>query len=208
MDGVFMKKLMKRVGFLAMLAAFFWSGALLADREKLNENLIRFHVVANSDSEADQAVKLRVRDAVIAGIGKDLEKVADVEEARVYLLKSLPKIQQIANETLIAAGFEPDAAVSLCREAFDTRYYGTFSLPAGVYEELRITIGEGAGHNWWCVTFPALCIPATTDGFEAEAAGAGFSDTLTDTLTGEKHYEVRFFFLDALGKLENMFFAG
>lgn len=203
-----MKKLMKRVWLCASLAAVVWCWGLIADRKQLNEELIRFHVVANSDSQQDQAVKLQVRDAVIKSVESDLQKIADVEEARVYLQKNLPKIQQIANDTLIAAGFEPTAAVSLCQEAFDTRYYDTFTLPAGVYEALRITIGEGAGHNWWCVTFPGLCIPATSDGFEAEAAGAGFSDTLTDTLTGEEGYEVRFFLLDAFGRLENMFFAG
>lgn len=203
-----MKKLMRRVGICLMLAALVWCGALIADRQQLKQELIRFHVVANSDSEEDQAVKLQVRDAVIASVEADLRKIADVEEAKLYLQKNLPKIQQIANETLIAAGFAPDAAVSLCQEAFDTRYYDTFSLPAGVYEALRITIGAGEGHNWWCVTFPGLCIPATSDGFEAEAAGAGFSDALTGALAGEEEYEVRFFLLDALGKLENMFFAG
>ena len=202
-----MKKLLKRVGLCFVLAAAVWCSALIADRQMLKEELIRFHVVANSDSEEDQAVKLRVRDAVLASVEADLQKIADVEEAKVYLQKNLPKIQQVANDTLIAAGFPPDAVVSLCQEAFDTRYYDTFALPAGVYEALRITIGAGEGHNWWCVTFPGLCIPATSDGFEAEAAGAGFSDALTETLTGKEGYEVRFFLLDAMGRLENLFFA-
>ena len=203
-----MKKILKRVCICLTVAAFFWCGGLIADRKTLGDSLIRFHVVANSDSAADQTVKLQVRDAVLASLESDLEKIGDVEQAKQYLREKLPYIQQIANETLEKAGFPPDAAVSLCREAFDTRYYDTFSLPAGVYEALRITIGEGAGHNWWCVTFPGLCLPATSDGFEAEAAGAGFSDSLTDTLSGEEDYQVRFFLLDALGKLENMFFAG
>ena len=203
-----MRKLWNRILLCAVLASAVWGFGLMADREVLKEELIRFHVVANSDSREDQEVKLQVRDAVIAGIGAELEKIADAQEAKLYLQKNLPKIQQLANDTLVAAGFEPTAVVSLCREAFDTRVYDTFALPAGVYEALRITIGEGKGHNWWCVTFPGLCLPATSDGFKAEAAGAGFSDTLTETLTGEEGYEVRFFLLDALGTLENMFFAG
>lgn len=203
-----MKKLWKRVGICLTIAVIFWCGTLIADRETLNEELIRLHVVANSDSDADQTIKLQVRDAVTASLQSDLAKVADVDEAKAYLQENLPKIQAVANEALKAAGCDQEAVVTLCHEAFDTRYYDTFTLPAGVYESLRIIIGEGAGHNWWCVVFPSLCIPATSEGFEAEAAGAGFPDSLTGALTGEEKYEVRFYFLDALGKLENMLFEG
>ena len=129
-----------------------------------------------------------------------------MEEAKAYLQENLPKIRTIANETLNAMGFDGEAVVTLCKEAFDTRYYDTFTLPAGVYESLRITIGEGEGKNWWCVAFPTLCVPATTEGFADAAVGAGFSDTLSNTLAGEEGYEVRFYLLDALGRLENIFF--
>ena len=183
-----------------------WGGTLLADRQRLNEELIRLHVVANSDSRVDQEVKLQVRDAVIQSLEADLEALADVEQAKAYLTENLPKIQAVANETLEEAGFSGEAVVSLCKEAFDTRYYDTFTLPAGVYEALRITIGEGKGHNWWCVVFPTLCVPATTEGFEDTAAGAGFPDSLTGALTGEEEYEVRFYLLDVLGRMENRFF--
>ena len=201
-----MKKLLNRVGICLILAAFVWCGTLIADRERLNEELIRLHVVANSDSDEDQSIKLRVRDAVTESLQNDLAKVADVDEAKAYLQENLPKIQAVANETLEALGCNYEAVVTLCRETFDTRYYDTFTLPAGVYEALRITIGEGEGHNWWCVVFPSLCIPATSEGFETEAVGAGFPDSLTGALTGEEEYEVRFYLLDALGKLESRLF--
>lgn len=203
-----MKKLMKRVGICLILVTLVWCGTLIADRQRLNEELIRLHVVANSDSEEDQSIKLQVRDAVTKSLQSDLAKVADVEEAKAYLKANLPKIQAVANETLAKAGFDGEAVVTLCKEAFETRYYDTFTLPAGVYEALRITIGEGEGHNWWCVVFPSLCVPATTSGFADTAAGAGFPETLSGALTGEEEYEVRFFCLDALGKLENLFFRG
>ena len=203
----FMRKMMRRTLFCLTLAGIIWCGGMLRDYETVHNELIRLHVVANSDSPEDQAVKLKVRDAVIESLEEDLQKIGDVEAAKTYLREKLPYIQQVANDALESAGFSPDAAVSLCREAFDTRYYDTFTLPAGVYEALRITIGEGNGRNWWCVTFPGLCLPATTEGFESEAVGAGFSDTLTDTLTGQPT-EIRFFLLDAFCRLENMFFAG
>ena len=84
----------------------------------------------------------------------------------------------------------------------------TFTLPAGIYEALRITIGEGEGHNWWCVAFPSLCLSATSEEFADKAAGAGFPDSLTGALDGEEKYEVRFFLLDALGELEKFLYAG
>lgn len=202
-----MKKLCKRVLFCALTAVIVWSAMLIADREILNDQLIRFHVVAASDSAEDQAVKRKVRDAVLEAIRTDLDALTDVDAAKAYLEEQIPKIQAIANSTLAAAGISQEAVVSLCREAFDTRVYETFTLPAGLYETLRIVIGEGEGHNWWCVTFPSLCMAATTEAFQDAAVGAGFSEELTDTLMEKEKHEVRFFFLDQLGRLENILFA-
>ena len=199
-----MKKCLKRVLICFLLAAFFWCGALIADRQQLRSELVRLHVVANSDSPCDQEIKLQVRDAVIRCVETDLQNIADIGKAKQYLRENLPKIQTAANEALQLAGCDLDAAVTLCREAFDTRVYDTFKLPSGIYDSLRITIGEGEGRNWWCVVFPSLCLPTTTEGFRDVAAGAGFSEALSNTLAGESEYKVRFYFLDALGKLENM----
>lgn len=196
---------MRNLTICFLLAAIFWCGSLLSDRRSLSGQLIRLHVVANSDSAEDQQVKLQVRDAVISGIQSDLAKAGDMEEARAYLQENLPKIQRIANGVLKRAGFEEEAVATLCRETFDKRVYDTFSLPAGVYEALRITIGEGEGRNWWCVAFPSLCLPATTSGFEDTAVEAGFSETMTKTLSGED-CQLRFYLLDALGRLENKLF--
>ena len=90
-----MKKLLKRIGICLVLAASVWCGSLLADRQRLNDELIRFHVVANSDSEEDQSIKLQVRDAVLNSLQSDLNKIADVNEARAYLQAKLPQIQWI-----------------------------------------------------------------------------------------------------------------
>lgn len=177
----------------------------MGDRQTLNEELLRLHVVANSDNSQDQAIKLRVRDAVIESISEDLAKIGDFETAKAYIRENLPKIQQAANAMLVALGCEPTAQVTLQQEVFDTRVYDTFTLPAGVYESLRVTIGEGAGKNWWCVVFPTLCVPATSDGFEDVAAGAGFPDSLTKSLEGE--YEIRFYLLDLLGRWQGRRFS-
>ncbi len=202
-----MKKLVKRVVFCFLLVVFLWSAAVVRDRNMLNENLIRLHVVANSDSQEDQSIKLQVRDAVMDSLQSSLANVADVHQAMDYLQQNLPMIQETANAVLEKAGYDGEAVVTLCKEAFDTRYYDTFTLPAGVYEALRITIGEGAGKNWWCVVFPTFCVPAAGEGFEDVAVDAGFSNALSGTLTGQTPYELRFFFLDKLGELENRLFT-
>lgn len=206
MDGVFMKKFVRRVLLCLMIVTLVGTGMLIADRQTLKKSLIRLHVVANSDDQNDQNVKLLVRDAVIQSIQEDLSDVADMEQAKAYLQENLPKIQSLANMVLEAAGFEQQAVVSLCQESFITREYDTFTLPAGVYEALRIVIGEGEGQNWWCVAFPSLCIPATSAGFVETAADAGLPDHLTETLAGKQEYKLRFCLLDTIGKVENYFF--
>ena len=197
-----MKKILKRILLCALISGCFWCWGVISDRQTLNEELLRLHVVAASDSQEDQAIKLRVRDAVIHSISQDLEKITDVEAAKQYIQENLPKIQKTANDTLKALGCTDEAVATLKEEVFDTRFYDTFTLPAGVYEALRITIGEGKGQNWWCVAFPTLCVPATAEGFEEAAVAAGFSEDLTDTLEGE--YEIRFYLLDLLGRLEGI----
>lgn len=198
----------KCIGLCLLLTAFVWTIGLIHDRQYLNRELIRLHVVANSDSEYDQKVKLQVRDAILDSISEGLENVADVQTAKDYLRENLPKIEAVANQTLEAAGVDSHAAVTLCREAFDIRKYDTFTLPAGVYESLRVVIGGGQGKNWWCVAFPSLCMSATSEEFEAAAQTAGMDDTLTQTLSGQPDYELRFYLLDVLGRVENTCFHG
>ena len=204
----FVKKLTKILVTSILLFSLFWLGGIIFDRQQLDNNLIRLHVVANSDSEADQAVKLQVRDAIVSSLQPDMQKISGIAEAKEYLCGKLQQLEETANSALAASGSSLQAVVTLEKEAFSTRDYETFSLPAGVYESLRVTIGEGEGKNWWCVVFPTLCIPATAEGFEDVAAGAGFPEALTAALEGERGYEVRFFLLDALGRMEGYFRKG
>ena len=201
-----MRRSLKRIVICSILVGFCWTLVLLKDRNTLNTNLIRFHVVANSDSTEDQTVKLQIRDAVLDRINLDLKELQDIDAAKVYLQENLPKIQALVDQTLIQLGYPGNSNVSLCKETFDVRHYDTFSLPAGVYDSLRIIIGEGNGKNWWCVSFPSLCIPATTAEFSDAAVSAGFSLPLVRSLSGNENYEIHFFFLNQLGKLENILF--
>ena len=206
MDGVFMRKFFRRLVICGLIALLFWGSFLLADRKQLKDGIIRFHVVAHSDSHEDQTIKLRIRDTVLQSMQSDIRKITDIDEARKYVQQSLPKLQLLVDQTLEELGFSGGSLVSFCKESFDIRHYDTFSLPAGVYDSLRIVIGDGQGKNWWCVSFPSLCIPATSSGFADMAVSAGFSEPLVQALSGNEAYEIRFFFLDQLGKLENILF--
>lgn len=198
-----MKNILKLIGTLLLLAAAFYLGTVASDRQVLSENLIRLHVVADSNSAEDQQIKLQVRDAITAKLETFMDDFSDLETAKAYLQAHLPELEKIANDTLKAAGNGCRAVVTLAKEAFPTREYDTFTLPAGIYESLRVTIGSGEGKNWWCVVFPSLCASATTDGFEDTAVSAGFSDRVAGTLTGKQEYRVRFFLLDCFGWVEN-----
>ena len=179
---------------------------LLRDSKALEENLVRLHVVANSDSQEDQDLKLQVRDAVVEQLNQVMGTLDSAQAAKDFLSAHLTEIQQTANEVLQEAGSQLKAQVSLALEEFPTRVYDTFQLPAGLYEALRITIGEGEGHNWWCVVFPTLCVPASSEGFQETAEAAGLSDRLAGTLTQDSGgYEIRFRLLDWLGQVKNWF---
>lgn len=203
-----MSRTIKRITVLSVFVAVIFGITLIRDRQMLNENLIRLHVVGASDRVDDQNTKLLVRDAIVASLSEALRDVTDVQEAKLYIETHLPEIESVANDTLRRLGIKQNAVARFMEEEFPAREYETFSLPSGVYRSLRIVIGDGSGQNWWCVVFPSLCLEASSDAVEDEAAGAGFSQELTDTITGKQNYKIRFYLLDVLGKIENFFFVG
>ncbi len=201
-----MKTMIKLVIGILLAITFLSVYRAYRDRQILQEDLIRLHVVANSNSEEDQEIKLMVRDAITEYLKPIMEKVPNKEQALQFMRENLGAIEEIANDVLARIGANESAVVSLEPEAFGTREYDTFTLPAGVYDALRIEIGEGDGKNWWCVVFPTLCIPATSGGFQDMAVSTGFSETLTDTLANKDGYQLRFFLLDCIGRIENILF--
>lgn len=174
---------------------------LQQEQAALAEKLIRLHVVANSDSEADQTLKLQVRDAVLA-VTEPL--VAEAADPKAALAASLPEIQSAAESCLLEHGSSDDVTVTLGREKFPTRVYDTFSLPAGVYTALRVTIGTGEGHNWWCVVFPSICLRAASEDLESATAAAGFTDQEVKLITEDGGgYVLKFKTLELLQKLQD-----
>jgi len=198
-----MRKTTKFLFAICTLILLFCFGILIADKQSLRTQFIRLHVVANSDSTEDQAEKLAVRDAVMCQLGKHLNGVDDIATARESLKGNIWNINAIANHTLSELGSENIATITFTLEEFNRREYETFSLPAGVYETLRIQIGTGRGRNWWCVVFPELCTQTSSENFKATAVSAGINQGLSLTLSNEPQYEFRFFLLDCIGKIEN-----
>ena len=200
-----MGKMMRFFVLSVIISALFILGGLLADKQMLQEKLIRLHVVANSDSEQDQNDKLIVKDAVISYLQENTANIQSTADAKKFLSKNLDKIQQVVNQTLEKMQVPYIGKVSLDLEKFSTRVYETFSLPSGVYNALRIELGTGAGENWWCVAFPSLCMPKTSEEFHTKAIEAGLQENLVGTISDEQ-YKIRFFLLDCIGKIENFFY--
>ena len=159
---------------LALAVTILWGAASLGQQEELGRKVIRLHVIANSDSPEDQALKLRVRDRVLARAQEILEQSADMAQAEQALTAALPELTREARETLAAEGCAQPVQARLEPAEFPTKDYDGFSLPAGKYLALRVIIGQGAGQNWWCVVFPPLCAAAAED-----------ADALTALLDGD-----------------------
>ena len=185
---------LKRVEIVLMVAAalVLMSGALaLQTQDQLADKVVRLHVLANSDSEEDQALKLRVRDRVLDRATDLLEQSADRQEAEALLRGNLLELENLAAEEIAAAGYDYPVTAELTDTTFPTREYDGFTLPAGEYLALRIVIGEGAGQNWWCVVFPPLCTTASAD-VPASALAAGLTQEDVNLITEEPGYVLKF----------------
>ena len=140
----------------------------LAYEDIVNE-IIRFHVIANSDSEEDQNLKLKVRDRAIEYVSDKLKDCKDLSEAREFIVNNKSTIESIAKDTIIENGHSYEVTSMLSRENFPDKVYGDLVFPQGEYEAYRILIGEAKGQNWWCVMFPPLCfVDGTKDAVDSK----------------------------------------
>lgn len=193
---------------LALLLSLLLLGGLLLlpglkkEYEGIYEKTIRLHVLANSDSEEDQKLKLQVRDQVLAYVSPYLEDCPSKEESARILKELLPGIEETAREVLRKEGAGEEVSVALSEEFYPTRTYGELSFPAGDYTSLRIFLGSGEGQNWWCVVFPPLCFSSVSEQSEA-ALRSGLTEDDLALLTGEDQgYVFRFQCLEWFGQLK------
>ncbi len=181
---------------LIALCAVLLSGLWAEGRQaSIAGSLVRLHVLAVSDAPEEQAIKLQVRDAVLACIAPRLKDVQGTKEAGTVLASNLPLIQAAAEQ---AAQGRP-VHVTLGEERYPARSYAGFTLPAGRYRSLRVVLGEGKGHNWWCVVFPPVCLAAV----EKEAMQPVMNPVDYALITREDGWEIRFWIVELWGKLFN-----
>ena len=193
------------LAFGLTLTAGVWASA---SESALAGQVLRLHVVANSDSWRDQELKLLVRDAILVQAGEFLDGVSDRESAEQALAPHLGELARSAEEVLAAEGCGDAVTVTLADQWFPTKEYDSFSLPAGRYRALRVTIGEGEGRNWWCVVFPPLCLGSVTEESVETVAGEALSDGQVALITGQDGgYVLKFRFIEWWNELMRSFGA-
>ena len=176
---------------IALLVSFAWGTWADRTQQQLSDKVLRLHVLANSDSEADQALKLKVRDSVLETASAILADCPDRETAEQRLSAALPEIEDAARARIAAEGGKQTVTAELRPTVFPTREYEDFTLPAGEYLALRVVLGEGEGHNWWCVVFPPLCAE-TTSSFSQTAMAAGLTEEEVALITESDGYQLKF----------------
>lgn len=164
----------------------------------LSDNVLRLHVIANSDSDFDQQLKLKVRDKILQRSDSIFSKKSDISEAKKNIKENLEEIEKIARAEVAANGRDYPVKVTFGKSDFPTKAYGNVTLPAGTYEALKVEIGEAKGKNWWCVMFPPLCfVDASSPEMSAEAM-AMLKDNLSEdeyaliTNSENKNVEIKF----------------
>lgn len=170
---------------------------------QIYDSVLRLHVLANSDSEGDQALKLRVRDAILADAAHLFADCKDREEASAAVSENLPLLQASAERAVAEAGYSYPVRIELGEEEYPTRNYESACFPAGEYLSLRVLIGEGVGQNWWCVLFPPLCVSAASESDGSVEVGLYGDQYAIVTETENIKYKIRFKLLEAIEKAIN-----
>ena len=179
----------------------------VSGEDKIYDEVVRLHVLANSDSEEDQALKLKVRDGVVEKVGELLEGVSDKEEALEVLSReeAQREIEDVAARIIADEGYAYSVKVSLGEEEYPRKNYEALCFPSGTYTSLRVQIGEAEGQNWWCVLFPQLCLGVATKSNEEAFVEVGFTPEqykiVTDT--DDPEYEIKFKILEIIEGMVN-----
>ena len=173
-------------------------------QQAIAEKILRFHILANSDSDKDQKVKEKVRDAIGNYLAPQLEEARDLSDTKNIVTRHMDEIVTVAEETLEKEGYSYGASARLATVDFPVKTYGSYTFPAGEYEALEITLGEGNGHNWWCVLYPNMCFQGTVYEVVEEEADEALREVLTPEeyadVFNERNYQIRFRFAEVLQK--------
>ena len=196
-----MKSFIKIVAVITVIAAAFSVVSFASGCAEVRRDVLRLHVVADSDSETDQRLKLMVRDAVLEKGGEIFDGTVTAGEAEKIITPRIDELKAVAEEVLRENGCNYNVNISVGEEYFATRCYENFTMPAGVYNAVRVNIGSAEGKNWWCVMFPPLCLPAAS-----ADADAFFTDEEMKIVSSSPKYEPRFKIVEIYESIKNKYF--
>lgn len=174
--------------------------------QSVRESVVRLHILANSNSEFDQNLKIKVRDALLETNAKILNSQVTADNAEEYFEESKEVLLTTVKKVLKENGVNYNATISLGKEYFETRKYGNLTFPAGEYLSLKVILGNGEGKNWWCVMFPPLCVPFADDVTADESKTSHYlSDSGDDVVNGGDKYVVKFKIIEFYEELKQKF---
>lgn len=185
-----------------MLTACVWrtetvSAKVEKTQEHMAEEVLRFHVLANSDSKEDQNLKMKVKDTVVSWMEEEMD-TESLAQTKAFIRSHLPQIEALAEETIQKEGYSYPVRASLEWTVFPEKTYGDITFPAGTYEALRIQIGEAQGHNWWCVLYPSLCFIDSVHAVVPEKGKKQLEHVLTEEeyemVTATSKFKIKWFF--------------
>lgn len=199
--GFFMNKTLKIFVplFLIFVFVFSYIAPFIETSENISDQVFRLHILANSDSAEDQQLKLKVRDEILKK-GETVFAFSNSLEETIELCKNnIALFQQTAEQCLKNNGSDYEVKVYIDKEYFNTREYDEITLPSGIYNALKIEIGQGKGHNWWCVMFPAICLSSVTD----DELNKYLSEDEQKLVNSDSKYEVRFKIVEIYEKVKS-----
>lgn len=199
--GFFMNKTLKIFVplFLVFVFMFSYIAPFIETSENISDQVFRLHILANSDSADDQQLKLKVRDEILKK-GETVFAYSNSLEETIELCKNnIALFQQTAEQCLKDNGSDYEVKVYVDKEYFNTREYDEITLPSGIYNALKIEIGQGKGHNWWCVMFPAICLSSVTD----DELNKYLSEDEQKLVNSDSKYEVRFKIVEIYEKVKS-----
>lgn len=199
--GFFMNKTLKIFAplFLVFVFMFSYIAPFIETSENISDQVFRLHILANSDSAEDQQLKLKVRDEILKKGETVFASSNSLEETIELCKNNIALFQQTAEQCLKDNGSDYDVKVYVDKEYFNTREYDEITLPSGIYNALKIEIGQGKGHNWWCVMFPAICLSSVTD----DELNKYLSEDEQKLVNSDSKYEVRFKIVEIYEKVKS-----
>lgn len=185
--------------FLSFILIYSYVAPFIKTSENISQEVFRLHILANSDSDEDQSLKLKVRDKILAESENLFINCQNLNDVINVSKNNIDYFEKLANECISENGYNYKTKVYVDKEYFNTREYEKITLPSGEYNALKIEIGEAKGHNWWCVMFPAICLPAVSD----DEINNILNEDEIELINSNNKYEIRFKIVEIYEKIKS-----